>query len=411
MSDYFLVTYREDTWQEESGRYTFGWTNTTYCWPDAPTDRLSSFRYKLPAGWELRIHEARNRNSRYKAWRGNDREIWVKQAELPGFLRHTARAHTCLPPNHASIEAAFCAIQPGISSPFALKHTGGVTLPAGHASGNYHQQAIQRTARGEVVISGSAQDSGYLYFANADRAIVHLITPQHETFNHLGGLQIVDELLAVGYQRATIDSQGSSEVLFFDIDDICQPVALDHLTIERTQAGDRADGVALVKLQECWLVVVADQHAARLDFYLSTSLDLHNPNTRFTPTPVASWSKAANGLGPGSIDQNWGAYQNFNLFSQVGQPPHADDLWLVGMHTTLFPVLEDWADLYHLNFSKSGVVLTKKGKKRFTRSGNGPGFLYGSGFYFDRAARAFEVYACEAQLGDNATIMRCNLWL
>src|SRR5262245_12318544 len=86
----YLITYKDDTWRNEMGRYTFNDLPGFTAWPGSQNDRLSSFKFKLPVGWDLRIHEHRSSTSRFKAWRGTGNEVSVNKNDLPGFLHDEA---------------------------------------------------------------------------------------------------------------------------------------------------------------------------------------------------------------------------------------------------------------------------------------------------------------------------------
>jgi hypothetical protein len=404
----YLITYKDDTWRGEMGRYTFNDLPGFTAWPGSQNDRLSSFKFKLPVGWDLRIHEHSSSTSRFKAWRGTGNEVSVNKNELPGFIHDEASGHSWARLNYSSIQQAFNAVQPEEPTRLLITKPRTIAMPSGsRGDSTWHQQGIQKTARGELVVSGSAPAVGYLYFTNTAGSIVKVLTPKKSTeppnpqdLNHLGGFQVAGNFLAVGYERYENKSSGTSKILFYDIANITAPVALEHLTITRSRAGDTAGAVALICLSDCWLVLVANWDAARLDFYTSNATDLRNSATRFSASPLWNWSQATHGLGSGSIDSNWEGYQNIQLFSQAGTTPRLDDLWFVDMH-------EDWADLYHLKLGVGGPVVTKTGKKQF---GGGQGFSNASGFYYDTTVKAFEVYSAEAHISDDTT-SRIDRWL
>jgi len=410
MSTGYLIIYKDDTWRGEMGRYDFNSTPLFVAWPSAQNDRLSSFKFKLPPGWELRIHEHSNSASRYKAWLGTGAEVWVNKNELPSFIHDEASGHSWSRLNYSTIQEAFNAIQPDGSTRLLITKPSPLVMPSGYTgSMTWHQQGIQKTAGGNFVVSGSSPEVGYIYFTDTARTVVRVETPRKLTdpgpqeCNHLGGFQVAGTFLAIGYERYENKSSGTSKILFYDIANISSPVLLDHLTITRSRAGETAGAVALIFLGDCWLVLVANWDAARLDFYTSNSTDLRNTNTRFTALPRWSWSKASNGFGSGSVDDNWGSYQNINLFIQAGATPRLDDLWFVGMHDDW----GNWADLYQLNLGSGVPIVTKKGKKQF---GGGQSFTNGAGFYYDTTTKSFEVYSIEAHMSDGMTT-RIARWL
>jgi hypothetical protein len=251
--------------------------------------------------------------------------------------------------------------------------------------------------------------------------------------NHLGGCQVVvtgreEEVLAVGYGRLNYedDSHGTSTILFYRLDS--PPRLLSSLLIDRLAAGNNAaDAVGLTRsvapdgTLAGWLLVVANYHAERLDFYTAPGTVFDDAADRFTPSGI--WSASAK-LYTTINDTNWAAYQNVNLFTQSN-----GSLWLIGMHMNDHKN-EDWADLYSLynpnllgtawgTWAMAGTqppaggwALTKMGKMHFTRKHDGPRFKYGAGYYYNGATKCFEVYGCEGNLsGSGRTQIRCSRWL
>ncbi|MGB9274250.1 MAG: hypothetical protein WCC08_03330, partial [Terrimicrobiaceae bacterium] len=101
---------------------------------------------------------------------------------------------------------------------------------------------------------------------------------------------------------------GASVVLFYDVRDAASPAALDHLTIDRTSAGDTAGAIGLCRDGAAWLLLVANWDSERLDFYRSSGDDLFAVGTRFAPT--GSWQYSADGFGEGSIDDSSSLWPN-----------------------------------------------------------------------------------------------------
>jgi hypothetical protein len=330
------------------------------------------------------------------------------------------------------------------ASRFSIVRPATVNLPSiGFRS---HQQGIQRTTGGDFVISGSGLRSGYIYFADrSSLKIGEVLTPGVSNFNHFGGIQVAEDVLAAGYERSESGATGSSVVLFYDVRNVSSPAALDHLTIERTSPGETAGAVGLWRDGASWLLLVANWNSDRLDFYRSDSAHLVAPTTRFAL--VGTWELSANGLGPDSIDDRWGVYENINLFADEDGA-----LWFIGMETVFLrpeisidplnpktevlksgmdvlaldietlqmgsdlPIpgidflISDRADLYQLSIAASGVTVTKRANKRFYRNGQGPRFRYGSGFRLNSVTAKFEVYSCEANLSNLGRVNRCNRW-
>ena len=330
------------------------------------------------------------------------------------------------------------------ASRFSIVRPAPVNLPAIGLRG--HQQGIQRTTGGDFVVSGSGLRSGYIYFADrSSLKIGEVLTPVVSNLNHFGGIQVAGDILAAGYERSESGAAGTSVVLFYDVRNVAYPLALDHLTIERTSSGETAGAVGLSRDGASWLLLVANWDSDRLDFYRSDSADLVAPTTRFAL--VGTWELSANGLGAGSVDDRWGVYENINLFVDED-----GSLWFVGMETVflrpdisidpikfetavlksgidvlaldtevlqpgsdlLIPgidfLISDRADLYQLSIASSGITVTKRANKRFYRNGQGPRFRYGSGFRLNSVTAKFEVYSCEANLSNLGRVNRCNRW-
>ena len=295
------------------------------------------------------------------------------------------------------------------ASRFSITRPAAISLPA--IGKKNHQQGIQRTTDGHFVVSGSGSRSGYIYFAaGSSLKIIGVLTPVVGDFNHLGGIQVAEDILAAGYERLESGAPGTSVVLFYDVRDAASPAALDHLTIDRPSANNTAGAIGLCRDGASWLLLVANWDSERLDFYRSNGSDLFAAGTSFAP--LGGWEFGVSGLGAGSVDNRWGAYQNINLFAD-----RDGSLWFVGMHTdwlrgnkSVDLLKTDRADLYQLDLASRKIAVTKRASKRFYRNGEGPRFRYGSGFRLNSETGRFEVYACEANLSSRGTVNRCNRW-
>lgn len=273
-----------------------------------------------------------------------------------------------------------------------------LTLPVGHDNMFYHQQGIQKLANGGFAISGSARDMGYIYLTNSDLKVTSVITPEfrnqaNEKYNHLGGFQVSENILAIGLERLESRANGTSLILFYNVADIEHPVFLEHLSIIRNDVGTQTAGaVGLVNLGDHWIVMVANWDAARVDMYRSNHGDLSLEHTHFSKKPDLSW-KPELGFREGSIDEEWGNYQNINLFSSSNK----DELWMIAIYSKRAGLAqENWADLYQLSLSETEISLHKKSKKRFESTG--PIFKDGGGFFYNTKTAAFEVYACSRNM-------------
>ena len=415
-STYFLTIFKNNTWDGQIGHFEFNGIEGFHSWNDNQNDELSSFKYEAPATWELRIHKHRDPASSYKAWRGLTGQ--VNQNELPGFLHDEASGHSWL--KLGSVYYSFDKIEEKDADRMLItKNNPNLSFPLGYKDGKKHQQSIQKTTDGRFVVTGSAANQGYIYFTDPNRNVVKIVTPEelgytnNRNYDHLGGCQVTENILAVGYERLESESEGTSQVLFFDISDVQSPKFLDHLTIDRNTPNSTAGAVGLIRLEDSWLVTVGNWGSERLDFYQSMQGNLLDKASSFNPNPIASWTLNNQGFGPGSVDGNWGSYQNINVLAPLNQPATLSNIWMIGMHTEIIPSLRDWADLYYINLSDGGAKIVKKFKKHFKRSGSGPRFIHGSGVFRDPTNGAIEVYAIEAKMqerSDGRETSRCNVW-
>lgn len=302
-----------------------------------------------------------------------------------------------------NVLSAFKAINEDDAQRFNIARPNSIQLPPGTRIGDYHQQSIQRVPSGGFAVSGSSASSGYLYFTNRSNIITKIVTPRKGSFNHLGGFQIAQGFLAVGYESYEAGEFGTSKILFYDIADLTRPRSLPHLEIDRSSASSTAGAVAMCLDGREWLLLVGNWNCNRLDFYRSDSDNLRAATSSFKL--VGQWTKARDGLASTIDDYNWGKYQNINLFRQ-----RDGKIFFIGMHSNISIGQEDWADLYRVDFGRK-VAITKVSKKHFHRNGTGPRFRYGSGAYWNSRKGKFEVYACEGNLsGSASSISRCNLW-
>lgn len=93
MSDY-LILYENDSFKKQFARYTLHSMSYHQAWDDNEHDKLSSFRYHLEAGRELRIHLHSEEDSPYQAWRGTGEEEHVDKNEIEDWLHDEASSHS-----------------------------------------------------------------------------------------------------------------------------------------------------------------------------------------------------------------------------------------------------------------------------------------------------------------------------
>lgn len=317
----------------------------------------------------------------------------------------------------SDVLSLFDAIKEKAKSEILLKRPNSIILPEGNTdSGSigvdatHHQQSIQKTSSGGFIVTGSAKELGYVYFTDNNNKIIQIKTPgyidfQGKSYNHFGGCQITNGILAFGIER--IKGDNTSNILFFNANDVCTP-ELPNLRILRGDSSSKskkdsytAGAVGLTKTKEGWILAVANYNAVRIDFYTCSKSDLTTIVCREMGFNfLKSWYPQKNNYGGN-------AYQNINLFTQLKDG--IESLWMVGMYSGSSPSFDDMADLFLIDLDNDKYL--KKRSKHFTRLTTGPRFLYGSGFYYDYTSNIFKVYDCEANLsGSNADTCRCNKW-
>jgi hypothetical protein len=322
------------------------------------------------------------------------------------------------------------------STPITFKFApgSGLALPSSSGDSTKHQQGIQKFPAGinygsqnysaGFAVSGSA-DKGYLYFTDAGNNIVKVVTAppfsslnlkatnkeQYEKFNHMGGFQIAEGMLAVGMEEAGEDDHGSV-VFLYSMPSLLgpDPTPVPLYVIE--QHPQTAGAIGICPSPAGWWLVLSDYGCKNLEFVI---LNTSQRPANTSPFTVAGTWNSDMGITPGSVDRKWpsgdGAYQNLNLFCDS-----AGVLWMIGMdndgywRATPQPD-EDWADLYQVTFTPNPspqakfpntVSLTKKTKLHLkikrNSSEDSASFLFGGGFYLNNPGSSdpgpFEVYVC-----------------
>lgn len=266
-----------------------------------------------------------------------------------------------------------------------------------------HFQGIQRLRRGKyIAFTGSGENASHLFVAklrsthsrvNAWKQIgttkndtvvkIYAISPKYW---HAGGFQVLGDYLVVGI---TGEKGDGSEIVFFDIGNPERPRIIHRL--ERPDI-DSGGAVGIVKLpDERFLLLVGRTDSNVLDFYLSETSSLENPNFIFFET----WREEA----LSGMDSEFGNYQNINLIAQKD-----GNLFFVGLHNNSDiggHFGKDWADLFslELDLSNKKVTIKKIGNKHMVCKGV-VNFDAGAGIYFD--GRNILVYGIGHYREDNA---------
>lgn len=299
--------------------------------------------------------------------------------------------------------AVFSTTKADEAAGFQVYNPAGLNIPQEGTS--YHQQGIQQLSDGGWVVSGSGQEKGYLYFTAADGVIHTVLTMPDDLrisgpgaslkYNHPGGFQLTDHILAVGLENTDHRRDSYSRVVLLDISDPGSPEHYSHLDIIREAEAGRvmtAGAVAITEMEDSYLIVVGNWDSGRLDFYETSSKDLADKKTTVSDC-LGSWT-------PGSEGRS---YQNINAY---GASPEA--LYLVGMYSV--DRREDRADLLQLNVVDwDNIQLIQKQEKTFAGGTEAPKFVHASGTTFDPESQRFRVYSVEAD-AEQDTIVG-NIWI
>ena len=320
---------------------------------------------------------------------------------LSSFLEEARKKLAAMPPGLVpDVKRTFDQVREKDAGSFFLSNKNLLgQMPAGYneSSGllpHFHQQGIQRLPGGGYVVSGSTKSSSasYFYVADVGGNVVNVTHIEQGRYSHAGGIQVCGNILAVGVEQPG-NRTGGSKVCFYDLTNPNLPSRLP-LTIPRDPY--TAGAVGLTRFGSNYLCVVGDYNSERLDFY------------QFGTDRVRREFGTAQGItviGRRVAGGDWKAYQNLNLFVDAQQTP-----WIVAMHTDLVPFMKDWADLWRVTFDgRGGFQLKKEGKKHHVRSGDGPRFIFGSGYTYVPTLGRFQVYSIEALMSSSG-ITRAAAW-
>ena len=272
-----------------------------------------------------------------------------------------------------------------------------VELPLPFHTSRYHQQGIQALSSGGWAVSGSDVDTGYLYFSDAAGSIHTVYRPVDDAlkYNHPGGFQIADDILAIGLENADLRKGSYSKIVFLDVSESRSPTPLDHLEIERPQEAGKvmtAGAVGMTRMDSNYLVVVGNWDSERFDFYRSVgALDLRHPDVAISSC-FGNWSAGEESK----------PYQNINLYPG-GKPKTC---YLIGMYSVNRKA--DWADLWLIDFSNPKAILGQKLLERqFTGNDTESHFVQGGGTYFDPTSGRFSIFAVDGHLRDgHSTVVK-----
>ena len=297
--------------------------------------------------------------------------------------------------NSAFAPKHFAAIDGSVFRSHQIHNKAGFPLPSPTA--RFHQQGIQALEAGGWAVSGSDADTGYLYFTDPAGSIHTVYRPadKGKKYNHPGGFQITDDILAVGLENTDLRKESYSKIIFLDVREPHSPTPLDHLQINRRQEPGRimtAGAVGMARMDRHYLVAAANWDSQRIDFYHTvnqsnkedSALDLMNSDVVMSPC-FGSWSAGKESK----------SYQNINLYPAA----KSKTCYLVGMYSVDRKV--DVADLWLIDYADpAGIRGEKLMEKQFNGDDSGAHFVQGGGTCFDAASGRFSVFAIDGRLVD-----------
>ncbi len=257
-----------------------------------------------------------------------------------------------------------------------------------------HLQGIQRIDIDDVphfVITGSSEDEAYFIIVRNRSGRYEIIRKEvigKNPYRHAGGLQIIDNFLAVGVEDN--EKQDISQVLLFNLKglDITNPITRIQRKGEkrRTTAG----AVALTKLKNEYLLIVGSWDSDTLDFYVSSENSLYEFKHWLT------WDKDKSNRYNWS-DREWGNYQNLNLVNDIN-----DNLFLIGYYFDE-EKKSDYVDLFslHLDNYLPDIIKKESRKQMFCRNGASFNFCGGC---FIKDENTIISYACSSDCTEYGVI-------
>lgn len=267
-----------------------------------------------------------------------------------------------------------------------------------------HIQGIQQLDKQHLVISGSSDDKAYFFIAKMKgitrikkRGIITRMIYINDDFpemrhNHASGIQLANNLLAIGTEGGT-DTIKSS-VVFYDLTNPDNPKPL-NLKINRQE--DTAGAIGLINIGDKMILAVGGWDSDRIDFYVTNT-------STFAPLPldfklVKTWRKE-NKNTSGWINTSWGSYQSLNFIKD-----EEDHLFLTGFHQNGEDAMI--ADLYQVHLENDAPTILKKidAKRLFTFEG--ASFKNGAGLSTLNVPRKLNLLATER---DWHPLIRVNYW-
>ena len=192
---------------------------------------------------------------------------------------------------------------------------------------------------------------------------------------HLGGMQIIDDVLVIPAEEAWPDSTSTGALLFYDISDPENPLLLHEIPF-----GFKIGIVAVTQntVTGQYVLAVSGGDARTVYFYETATADITQPPGFLWDLPIDVWDADQGGVDQ-EVRDEWEEWQNINFVRQ-------DDgqLFLIAQDNTSFTNLDDDGVTKLFSVTRNGNAFDfgyeNARKHKFTdpTTGNGAG---GSGVY------------------------------
>ena len=264
-----------------------------------------------------------------------------------------------------------------------------------------HMQGIQQLDKKHLVISGSSDNKAYFFITKMKgitrvkrRGIITKMIYINDDFptmhhNHASGIQLVDNLLAIGTEGG-MDTNKSS-IVFYDLTNPDKPQPLG-IKIDRLE--DTAGAIGLTRVGDSLLLAVGGWDSDRIDFY-SATFNISQLDFKL----LYSWH-TDNKSTDDWIDPKWGTYQSLNFVKDK-----TANLYLLGFYQNDDAAMI--ADLYQVNLQQASAKLLQKiASKRFYTK-EGASFKNGTGLSTLKFPKRLNVLATERNWN---RLIRLNYW-
>ncbi len=264
-----------------------------------------------------------------------------------------------------------------------------------------HIQGIQQLGKRHLVISGSSNHKAYFFITKMKgmglvkrRGSITKMIYINDDFptmrhNHASGIQMMDNLLAIGTEGGT--DANKSSVVFYDLTNPDEP---KPLSIKIDRQADTAGAIGLTRVGDSLLLAVGGWDSDRIDIYTAV-FNLAQLDFKLLTTWHTDHKKT-----DGWTDSNWGTYQGLNFVKD-----ELANLYLVGFYQNSEAAMI--ADLFQVYLEQVPAKLLQKiASKRFITEA-GASFKNGAGLSTLNFPRRLNILATERNWD---RVIRLNYW-